>query len=292
MAKPKLETTALDSFLAGHFPLRSHWRALEEGEESRAFAFDSPDGPLVLRVNASAQSFHMDRLAFKVLNGDRIPVPDVLLIEAMSDGNHACVSRRVPGVTLQSLPPGGAYPFAPALAGLLDALADVDTERLNRFADQADRPSWPDFVAEIAFYDWTVCPEDRANLVQRMIERVAQGARHLPHRRGIVHGDFGSNNVLVDAGGVTGLIDWSEAMAGDPLYDVANILFWRSWLDCMEQQARYFEVEQPQRLADRDSLACYQLRIGLATLHGAYTDDDQRLADWVLNRCRAILDNN
>jgi aminoglycoside phosphotransferase (APT) family kinase protein len=38
-----------------------------------------------------------------------------------------------------------------------------------------------------------------------------------------VHGDFGSNNVLADGEHITGVVDWSEAMIGDPLYDVANI---------------------------------------------------------------------
>jgi len=103
-----------------------------------------------------------------------------------------------------------------------------------------------------------------------------------------VHGDFGSNNVLVEAGRISGLIDWSEAMAGDPLYDVANILFWRTWLDCMEQQARYLEESERHRLADQRSLDCYQLRIGLQVLHGAFQDGDLRLAEWALRRCSAI----
>ncbi len=38
-----------------------------------------------------------------------------------------------------------------------------------------------------------------------------------------MHGDFGSNNVLADGTVTTGVIDWGEAMFGDPRYDIANI---------------------------------------------------------------------
>ena len=59
--------------------------------------------------------------------------------------------------------------------------------------------------------------------------------------RNLVHGDFGSNNVLYDGTSITGVIDWSEGHDGDPLYDVANIFFWRTWLDCMDLLASFLE---------------------------------------------------
>ncbi|HEY0239816.1 MAG TPA: aminoglycoside phosphotransferase family protein [Friedmanniella sp.] len=37
------------------------------------------------------------------------------------------------------------------------------------------------------------------------------------------HGDLQLNHVFVDAGGVTGVIDWSEAAPGDALYDLATL---------------------------------------------------------------------
>jgi hygromycin-B 4-O-kinase len=114
-------------------------------------------------------------------------------------------------------------------------------------------------------------------------------AEESPEERRLVHGDFGSNNVLCDAGRITGVIDWSEAMVGDPLYDVANILFWRTWLDCMEQQCRYFEIHEPQRLADRKRLRCYQLHIGLVTLFEAARDGDRAVVDWAMQRCRDVF---
>ena len=44
----------------------------------------------------------------------------------------------------------------------------------------------------------------------------------------VVHGDFGPNNMLVDAGtfAATGLVDWEWAHAGDPIEDLA----WCEWI--------------------------------------------------------------
>ncbi|WP_439897592.1 phosphotransferase, partial [Escherichia coli] len=88
------------------------------------------------------------------------------------------------------------------------------------------------FLSAVSAYDWGSVTGD--NQVADMAGRCAELARHCPNVRALVHADFGSNNVLTDGHRITGVIDWSEAMYGDPLYDIANILFWRPWLDCME----------------------------------------------------------
>ena len=48
----------------------------------------------------------------------------------------------------------------------------------------------------------------------------------------LLHGDLGSHNVLTDGDRLLGLIDWEDALAGDPVYDIA---FWASF----HQQERH-----------------------------------------------------
>jgi hypothetical protein len=38
----------------------------------------------------------------------------------------------------------------------------------------------------------------------------------------LLHGDLGSHNVLTDGTDITGLIDWEDCLAGDPVFDVAS----------------------------------------------------------------------
>jgi aminoglycoside phosphotransferase (APT) family kinase protein len=60
--------------------------------------------------------------------------------------------------------------------------------------------------------------ERAAAAVSRALERVAC-------RRGIVHGDFGTGNILVDDGRISGVIDWEAAYDdGPPVFDAINLL--------------------------------------------------------------------
>jgi hygromycin-B 4-O-kinase len=69
---------------------------------------------------------------------------------------------------------------------------------------------------------------------------------------------------------------------------MANLFFWRPWLACMESQCSYFEAHEPQRLARRDWLARYGIRIGLQVRAEAVRDGDAGLAEWALWRCEAM----
>lgn len=94
--------------------------------------------------------------------------------------------------------------------------------------------------------------------------------------------------MLTDGRHITGVIDWSETMVGDPLYDVANILFWRSWVECMEQQARFFETHCTDRLRHTERLRCYQLRIGLdEVFENALRGTAENVA-WAIDRCEEL----
>lgn len=293
MAKPEFSAAALDRLLESAFSFRGPLRQLTEGEESWAFSFDAGKEAFVVRVNATTEGFEMDRLIGAALSDSAIPVPDVVMLDCLDTGSFACVSRRLPGDTLQALPKGGAFEFGNAVAQILDQLAGLDAAILHRLAASplmATQASWPDFVATVTRLDWRHASAGARASIDRWTDLVAERVDELPQSRRLVHGDFGSNNVLVQHGVVSGVLDWSEARIGDPLYDVANVLFWRSWLNCMEQQCRYFEQQEFWRLADRETLRCYQLHIGLLTLHEAFADGDVRLIDWAMQRCSAIAE--
>ncbi|MGO4831689.1 phosphotransferase family protein, partial [Rhizobiaceae sp. 2RAB30] len=140
-------------------------------------------------------------------------------------------------------------------------------------------------TARVAAPDWPATGVDKER-VARLLDIMLDLTNHCPEEWRLIHGDFGSNNVLTDGRCITGVIDWSEAMYGDPLYDVANILSWRSWVHCMEEQARH--LEHSGRLGNPDRLRCYQLRIGLAEIYeNAVAGTDENVS-WALARCETI----
>jgi len=79
----------------------------------------------------------------------------------------------------------------------------------------------------------------------------------------LLHGDPGSHNVFVEQDDVTALIDWEDALAGDPIFDVA---FWATFHPVRRHQtmlnAYRREANLPGDFARRFWL--YFLRIALA----------------------------
>ena len=102
------------------------------------------------------------------------------------------------------------------------------------------------------------CGRARVDAARR---RVRELAGHCPEERRLVHGDFGSYNMLADSHRVTALIDWDLALFGDPLYEVANLFFWRE--ERLEPLICHLESWIWNVPQGRERIVCYQLRIGL-----------------------------
>lgn len=273
--KPEVTTAQIAEFLGGRYARIDDLRRLEEGEDSLAYAATADGCAIVVRVNAACEGFEKD--AFVAENWPALKAPKVIAIEPLSNA-WICISEWVPGTTLQALGArAGAY--GQDVVDLLDAMAAIDTSHIVGYGpfDAGGRgsfPTWQDFMTSV---------EGPQTLV-RFVSDYNYGAH-----RALVHGDFGSNNVLADKAGITGVLDWSEAMVGDSLYDWANLFFWRPWLACMEVQCRFMENNAADRLRDPQKLARYQVRIGLQVAAEARLDGDAGLEKWALDRCKLIF---
>ncbi len=296
MEKPSVEMPAVAAFLIKEFGECAALGQLAEGEESRAFAFQANDNPYVLRISRSAGGFHKDAFAYCAFSGPALPIPEIVRIGNFDEDLSYCVSRKAAGITLQDLPEDDLPTIVEPVAHVLDVIASTDVRSLGGFGrfgpdGVGHFPTWHAYLMAIADarqYDWLALQSHELRAAAPpLLEKFVQWADHCPEICGLVHGDFGSNNVLAHAGRVTGVIDWSEALIGDPLYDMANIFFWRPWLRCMEHQALFLEQRAP--VLERSlQLRAYQLRIGLEQLFQSAMNGAQEDALWALARCKAI----
>jgi hygromycin-B 4-O-kinase len=270
-----------------------------QGEESQTFSFHHRGGDYVARVNESDGGFKKDLFAYENFTKPELPIPEILHIGPLDDQYVICVSRRAPGVTLQGLSAAALPQTVEATARVMDAIAVSNVDKIAGFGrfeanGTGQDQSWRGFLAGIGDtgrYDWNLASRNvNMRLVNRLMRVVERFAEHCPEERKLVHGDFGSNNVLTDAGEITAVIDWSEALLGDPLYDVANIFFWRNWLACMEVQARYFESRLSGVPQSDERMLCYQLRIGLEEIYENAIDGNTKKAAWASNRCLEIAE--
>jgi hygromycin-B 4-O-kinase len=269
-----------------------------EGMESQVFAVKAQDRDWVVRVNPSSRGFVKDLYAATHFASDAVPIPGVLRIGKLEEGFAFCISECLPGVTLQDT-------AVPVLEGLARAVDDVvaaihqtnvgatvglglsDERGSGTFA------SWRSWLLDALAHDaeaWGLADEKFGPELNAAREHFAGLAERCPEYRRLIHGDWGSNNVLTNGETITGVLDWADFGYGDPLFDVAGCFFWRSWLECMEVQARYYE-ERLRVNGDHvvDRIRCYQLRVGLCEICQAVREENWEFGDWAFCRTREIL---
>ncbi len=297
MPKPNFAPSVVQPLLLQRFDSISDLVPIAEGQESQVYRFRSGPNFYVLRLNRAITGFEKDVFAYRAFARRDLPIPEVIHLGPIEDSFY-CISESIPGVTLQDVSAEALPAVLRPTAAVLNTIAGSNLDRVTGFgpfnACGVGRfGSWRDFLTSINgrhFYDWpAVSSFVDMDTVNRLIDQLEECATRCPEIRRLIHGDFGSNNVLTDGRGITGVIDWSESAVGDPLYDVANIFFWRDWLECMRQQAQYFEKSLALSPELLDRLHCYQIRIGLAEIYENATSGNIAALSWSTAQCRKLI---
>ncbi|SDW03241.1 aminoglycoside phosphotransferase family protein [Paenibacillus sp. CF384] len=300
MVKPQLTIETIMAAVTQEIGSLSGWERVSEGEESQAFAIRFGGGEYILRINRSADGFHKDAFCYRHFASADLTIPEIVSIGTLADDYAYCISRRAPGVTLQDMNVSDRAAATESVMHVIEAMARTDitdTEGYGPFNAQGIGyfGNWHDFIMSItdeSRYDWDAIRLFLCDFrIDSYLQVITANAPHCPEVRQLVHGDFGSNNLLTNNGLITGVIDWSEAMFGDPLYDIANIFFWRTWLDCMEVQAQHIEKNHQDMMQQAELLRCYQLRIGLEVIYSGAMDRDEEVLAWAMKRCDEIMSN-
>lgn len=294
--KPIISQNVLFSAVERDFGIISTTYRVSEGEESLAIGIRVAEEDLILRANRCASGFHKDDYCYHMFASTTLPIPQILLISSVC-GISYCISRRAAGVTLQDLRPSELPAVTSMVAQAMQAIAEAPLANAIGFGKfdangVGEHNSWRNFLEAIADpnqYDWSrVGDLVSSRWVDRYLHKLVSLLTHCPERKQLVHADFGSNNVITDRSSITGVIDWSDAMFGDPLYDVANIFFWRPWLSCMDELAGFFERHKPHLISDITRLSCYQLRIGLAQVYDCAMNKQISDLRWAMKRCEEV----
>jgi hygromycin-B 4-O-kinase len=292
-----VSTEEVANFLGQHLEIPVKLTPLAHGQESRAWRFRLEDKAYVVRVNSSRDGFDKDRFASRRFGSAVLPIPEIIEIGSLDHGCAFCISICAAGVTLQDLGRQDLQASLGATQMVMEAMAKTDISSTSGFGSfnasgVAPFASWAGYLSSISDghrYDWNAVTDSvpSCNIGELLATSTAL-AKCCPETRQLVHGDFGSNNVLINDNRITGIIDWSEAMFGDPLYDLANVFFWRTWLLCMEELAAFWEDRLPFGAKTRERLLCYQLHIGLRELYGRARSGDLSGALWAAERTRDI----
>jgi hygromycin-B 4-O-kinase len=279
---------ALAHLLAETLGVTEPLRSLGSGQEASTFLTSTPDeGDLVVQVRPSQEEVGRERFVFSKLR-PLVPLAPVLFTTRFGKAT-VVVYKRLPGMTLEEL---SGDDLERSLEPTVEALQSIHATSISETSgfgpfDGSGRGSYG------SWHDWlvSVIPvaknEVRHPDLSSIIERFETTVEGCPEQRQLVHGDFGANNVLWDGDHISGVLDWENALFGDALYDHANVMYWRTWLECMECLAGCL---RPRRGGnDSDVLLAYQLRIGLHEMIYNERRLDKEMVSWTANRCRQLM---
>jgi aminoglycoside phosphotransferase (APT) family kinase protein len=197
----------------------------------RAFIVRRDPPASLLESNASLE-FEL----YTALEGSGIPAPRVLWYEP--DGAELerpfFVMERLPGIT-----DARTLAHSPEWADVRPVIARQKAEvlaRIHRFdigrLPSLERPPSPEAAALHEVEKWERTMRQDTLEPQPVLEFAFSWLRrHLPpppERLALVHGDYRSGNFLFDKRGITGVLDWEMAHAGDPVEDVGWLAI-KSW---------------------------------------------------------------
>lgn len=273
---------------------------MQEGEVSQAFSFECNKG-YVIRVNRSIAGFQKDAYAYNHFHSDRMPIPEVIQLGHIDEQHAFCISERTPGLTLQDVDDETIKQLLQPTADIWFALQKYDLSHTSGYGDfdahgRGHYTTWREYLLSIlntaSFYQDHAESHIAQTLLNDIITIFTSFIQYCPEERYLVHGDFGSNNILTDGTRITAVLDWDCAKYGDPLFDVATAYFWSTWLDCMAAQAAYYEAHLKYLPNYRERLLCYQLHIGLSEVFDNILHHDWQMAQWAIERSAEITNNS
>ncbi|CAN5507395.1 N/A [soil metagenome] len=300
------DDAALRALLREHFDDVGEVQTLTGGLFSRAYAFPARGREYVVRINTeahAAESFAKDDYAWRQFASPLLPIPRIAAIGEMGDLHYA-VSERVAGRSLMECSEVERRAALPALLDALEALGEADTSASRGYGDWSGDGngkfgSWQEYLADVIenhaegyYQDWHRFFHDsfmERDVYETVYKQMLRLSERCPNMRSLIHNDYQFENVLVDHGGITGVIDWANALYGDPLYDVA----WLGWISI--HPGWWFDDgvgilrERFGSAHDFDTrIACYELHIGLDHLRfyarNDRYEDYQLCRDWLLSK--------
>lgn len=195
---------------------------------------DEKDDEFVVKYGVNVVN---DILAFKLINkgSHNIPIPKLFTSFAM--GNQIiAVMEKINLPLLEKIPHRKQHLVIPSMIDNLQKIHKINSTFSGLLNDQNNSKSWKEILLDKysgkhSWYDWNKIVYRKnvdMNLVSKSINLLVNKIKSLtlPEKRySLLHTDFNQTNLFIDpmTYKIVSIIDWSEAMFGDPLYDFARV---------------------------------------------------------------------
>ncbi len=259
------------------------WSRIVGGETNEVYlATLTTDDELIVRASRRGAGcrFESEQWAVSAAAAAGVPVPTILLVERTTDdaGDVAlCIERRVSGSPLSEVQDPVRRERLTGLAG--EVAAQLHTIEMSgcgwvRPDGTAPPRSWERVMhlGATAEYLDGLCTQAGEHDIPASWVRAAAAELDchddllapIPPR--LLHGDLSPNHVLTDGEKITAFLDFEQAFAGDPTFELVR---WDYFYDIAPVT---WLVEGYQRAADLGSDLALRVRLGRLRLHLALID--------------------
>lgn len=272
--KTTIDTTTIQQFLTEKFQTDNLIDVVHiaGGEGSQAFGYTINNTNYVIRVNKhSDRGFAKDHYAYSHFNSDRLPIPEVIEIGTLDNGNYYAISIAAKGVQFKNLDIIDQKYLLPKLFDILNTIHTTDISATTGYGKWdhhglATYSSWKSMLLNVDMYakdlfDTTFLEKSQWDIsYNKFLELLP----FCPEDRYLVHGDYSSDNIITTPTTVTAILDWETAMYGDYLYDVAWMQFFSKGINYEQAFLEYHHATSILHFTER--VLCYQLYIGMSSL--------------------------
>jgi aminoglycoside phosphotransferase (APT) family kinase protein len=217
-------------------------RSPTQGTFHRLFDIREPrHQPRLLRLSIftgvdAAAAMDLESRLIARLRVASVPVP-AATARPVADGDTVRgtqVTTRAAGLSMRSLDADETR-MAAALAltaRLLDAVHQIAGEGYGPLSVRPGRalmgvhPSWDHYIRLRLEAHVETCRMAAAITAPEALviaRHYRDSVRLAPHEVRLLHGDPGGDNVFIPPSGMPALIDWEDALLGDPIFDVASL---------------------------------------------------------------------
>lgn len=252
-------------------------RKLSSGMFSQAYSFIADKKEYVLRLNKHEKDFKKDVYAYQNF-GSKLLIPKILKYGKYDDELYYAIMLKCKGITHDKIK--NPENILPEIVQTIETMRAIDVTNHQGFGllnenGQGRYDSWREAIT--SFYNHKFPKIETKRFIDDVIlGKIFNLLEFIPKTKYLVHGDFGFDNLVIDDGKITGVLDWAESKYGDFLYDVAWLDFWSSDIKYAQAFKNYYIVNKIEILNFDKRIECYSLHIGLSGLIlAAYLDKKQ-----------------
>jgi hygromycin-B 4-O-kinase len=306
-AKPFVEQEQMLALLQEHFGHSIvQLTEVKSGQVARTFSFAVDGQEYIIQFSAVHVSFEKEVYAYNTFASPMIPIPRIVKIGRLPNDVRFAISLKVPGKPLNQLSWQENEQLVPQHMTILDSIHSADIrghtgagvwdgkgvglfptwKEYLTFVMQEETSAWGFFGRWHTLFTETFLERD---LFESVYQRMVQLLDYCPEEDYLVHGGYGLSNVLAHEGTITAVLDWTSAMYGDFLYDIAWLDVWVPEMHIAERFHRYYVSRQVTVPAYAERVRCYQCYISLDALRFFAKIQNHASYQWIKDRIQALL---